>query len=136
MKCNLFSNVLLNSVVSEMLESRRASRISRIDDSVLRSLNTSVDGEAGRCNETQDIRDINDILGPLPKVPDSTGNWSRRISTNSEIYEEIGDTHRYVEKKELSADFLDKKKILTTKMFTATSIESRRERPLHLAFMK
>lgn len=80
-----------------MLESRRASRISKIDDSVLRSLNSSVD--AGRFNDTQDIRDINDILGPLPKVPDSNINWSRRISTTSEIYEEIGDgnlTHRYV----------------------------------------
>lgn len=74
-----------------MLELRRASRISKIDDSVLRSLNTSVNTDEPRCNETQDIRDINDILGPLPKVPDSNINWSRRISTASEIYEEIGD---------------------------------------------
>lgn len=85
----------------EMLESRRASRISRIDDSVIRSLNSSVDCNAGKCNDTQDIRDINDILGPLPKLPDSNVNWSRRISTTSEIYEEIGDgnhTHRYVKR--------------------------------------
>lgn len=86
----------------EMLESRRASRISRMDDSVLRSLNSSIDCDAGRCNDTQDIRDINDILGPLPKLPDSNVNWSRRISTTSEIYEEIGDAnlyHRYVKRK-------------------------------------
>ncbi len=79
---------------TEMLEMRRASRISRTDDSVLRStMNTSGDFDAGKCNDTQDIRDINDILGPLPKLPDSNVNWSRRISTTSEIYEEIGD-HR------------------------------------------
>lgn len=85
-----------------MLESRRASRISRIDDSVLRSLNTTIDTNAERFNETQDIRDINDILGPLPKVPDSNTNWSRRASNTSEIYEEIVDgdhSNRYVQKK-------------------------------------
>ncbi|KAJ6642776.1 hypothetical protein Bhyg_07730, partial [Pseudolycoriella hygida] len=75
----------------EMLESRRASRISKVDENV--SLNSSTD--EGRCNDTQDIKDINDILGPLPKLPDSNINWSRRISTASEIYEEIGDgNHR------------------------------------------
>lgn len=86
-ECDLYS--------SEMLESRRASRASRIDDSVVRSLNSSLDCEAGICNDTQDIRDINDILGPLPTLPDSNIDWSRRVSTTSEIYEEIGDA-RYV----------------------------------------
>lgn len=122
--------------VLEMLESRRASRISRIDDSVLRSLNSSVDCDAGRCNETQDIRDINDILGPLPKVPDPNINWSRRISTTSEIYEEIGDgnpAHRYVKKNEFS---LQRMICSNCTMFTAMPIERCRERPLHPAFMK
>lgn len=82
-----------------MLESRRASRLSKIDESILRSLNASVNANAAQCNDTQDIRDINDILGPLPKVPDSSTNWSRRASATSEIYEEIGDgelLQRYV----------------------------------------
>lgn len=74
-----------------MLELRRASRASRIDDSAVRSLNSSIDCDQGICNNTQNIRDINDILGPLPNLPDSNVNWSRRISTTSEIYEEIGD---------------------------------------------
>ncbi|KAG4077172.1 hypothetical protein HA402_016159 [Bradysia odoriphaga] len=90
---NWVQNSIINLEIHrrEMLELRRASRASRIDDSVVRSLNSSVDGEAGICNDTQDIRDINDILGPLPNLPDSSINWSRRISTTSEIYEEIGD---------------------------------------------
>lgn len=75
--------------VLEMLESRRASRISGIDDNVTQSENSCVE----RCNDTQNIRDINEVLGPLPNVPDSNINWSRRVSTTSEIYEEIGD-HR------------------------------------------
>lgn len=37
------------------------------------------------------INDVNDVLGPLPKIPtnNESQNWSRRIS---EIYEEIPDT--------------------------------------------
>lgn len=86
-----FNDSICDFVSAEMLESRRASRVSRIDDdSVLPSLNTSTDSEAGKCNDTQDIKDINDILGPLPKLPDTCTNWSRRVSTTSEIYEEIG----------------------------------------------
>lgn len=46
-------------------------------------------------NETCQVRDVNDILGPLPQVPngfvESEKNWSRRVSGFSEIYEEIID---------------------------------------------
>lgn len=45
-----------------------------------------------RFNETENIRDLNDILGPLPDVPDSSANWSRRVSGVSGIYEEIMDS--------------------------------------------
>lgn len=42
-------------------------------------------------HETQDIKDVNDILGPLPNIPANDPNWSRRLSGMSGIYEEIGD---------------------------------------------
>jgi hypothetical protein len=43
-------------------------------------------------NETNKLRDVREILGPLPQVPnESDENWSRRISTFSGIYEEIVD---------------------------------------------
>lgn len=82
-----------------MLEIRRASRISKTDESISHSLNTTMDPKIPLINDTQDIRDINDILGPLPNVPDSNVNWSRRISGASEIYEEIVEgnpSNRYV----------------------------------------
>lgn len=92
-----------------ILETRRASRVGtgsigeppRFDDS-------TNDGGGGRSavdsmllvsttttsgfNETENIRDLNDILGPLPDVPDSNVNWSRRVSGVSGIYEEIMDS--------------------------------------------
>jgi hypothetical protein len=40
---------------------------------------------------------VYDILGPLPKLPESE-NWSRRISGLSGIYEEIVDPPRRVAK--------------------------------------
>ncbi|CAD7078189.1 unnamed protein product [Hermetia illucens] len=46
---------------------------------------------SGVMEETKSIRDLQDILGPLPKIPDAreSGNWSRRVSGVSGIYEEI-----------------------------------------------
>lgn len=44
-------------------------------------------------NETSKVRDVNDILGPLPQIPngcmDYDRNLSRRMSAFSGIYEEI-----------------------------------------------
>lgn len=53
-------------------------------------------------NETCTVRDVNDILGPLPKIPngfvDSDKNASRRVSGMSGIYEEIVEpSNRFVE---------------------------------------
>lgn len=46
-------------------------------------------------NETSRVRDVNDILGPLPQIPsgfvETDKIWSRRVSGFSEIYEEIID---------------------------------------------
>lgn len=54
---------------------------------------TAVDGEDlgiyQNMNDTDRVKDVNDILGPLPLVPDSDKNWSRRVSGFSGIYEEI-----------------------------------------------
>lgn len=71
----------------EILETRRNSRNSFKDDAA--SITLSLD--SSKFNNTQAIRDINDILGPLPALPDSSINWSRRISGFSGIYEEILD---------------------------------------------
>lgn len=57
-------------------------------DSILLTSATALSG----FNETENIRDLNDILGPLPDVPDSNVNWSRRVSGVSGIYEEIMDS--------------------------------------------
>lgn len=48
------------------------------------------------------MRDVNDILGPLPQIPngcvDYDKNWSRRVSAFSGIYEEILDpANRFVQ---------------------------------------
>lgn len=56
-----------------------------------------IDGEDSgiyqNMNTTSAVRDVNEILGPLPQVPndfvDSDKNWSRRVSAFSGIYEEI-----------------------------------------------
>lgn len=48
-------------------------------------------------NETNRMRDLKDILGPLPQIPlhESDKSWiSRRMSGMSEIYEEIVDISR------------------------------------------
>lgn len=78
------------------METRRASRNTSLLDDSLASMSIA---DASMCsadpvtgfNDTQVIRDINDKLGPLPEVPDSSINWSRRISGFSGIYEEIAD---------------------------------------------
>lgn len=70
----------------EILETRRVSRFERfsVDGSI-----ASMGGASMRFNDTGAIPDLNEILGPLPAVPDSAANWSRRISGVSGIYEEI-----------------------------------------------
>lgn len=39
-------------------------------------------------NDTEKVRDVNDILGPLPQIPNET-ELSQRMSVFSGIYEEI-----------------------------------------------
>lgn len=86
----------------EIHETRRASRYSQLScgDGLFgsltsggggggRSVASSGYGMGGRFNETGNIPDLNEILGPLPAVPDSAVHWSRRISGVSGIYEEI-----------------------------------------------
>lgn len=81
----------------EILETRRASRVgliacaTRLDDTAdtARSIDSML---VPGFNETENIRDLKDILGPLPDLPDSNVNWSRRISGFSGIYEEILDS--------------------------------------------
>lgn len=47
---------------------------------------------ASNINNTQNVKDIKEILGPLPKVPVSLNeSWVRRQSRISGIYEEIGE---------------------------------------------
>lgn len=64
---------------------------------------TTNDGASSIFNDTQIIRDINDKLGPLPDLPDSSINWSRRISGFSGIYEEIADSDASVNNKRKSS---------------------------------
>lgn len=50
-------------------------------------------------NLTSKVRDVIDVLGPLPQVPsdEADKNWSRRMSAFSGIYEEIVEpTNRFV----------------------------------------
>lgn len=69
----------------EIHETRRASRYS----TATRPSTASSTTTASRCNETGYIADLNELLGPLPALPDSASHWSRRISGVSGIYEEI-----------------------------------------------
>lgn len=55
-------------------------------------IDTEDSGIYQNLNETCKVRDVNDILGPLPQLPNGFVNdkdWSRRASAFSEIYEEI-----------------------------------------------
>lgn len=70
------------------METRRASRISKLDDSIDKSFDSI---ELRSNNATAAIKDLKDLLGPLPDLPDSNTHWSRRISGFSGIYEEILD---------------------------------------------
>lgn len=68
---------------SEILQSSRYSRTEQ-----------SIDADFGlyqNLNETHRVRDANEILGPLPRVPNGSDemSWSNRMSTVSGIYEEI-----------------------------------------------
>lgn len=77
--------------MTEILETSRNSRHNFLDES-LASLSIANESTNNTIfNDTQVIRDINDKLGPLPELPDSNINWSRRISGVSGIYEEISD---------------------------------------------
>lgn len=87
----LFLNICL-CLQTEVLQSSRCSRIEQ-------SLADAEDsGIYQNMNETCQIRDVKDILGPLPAVPsgcvgapknNNDKNWSRRMSALSGIYEEI-----------------------------------------------
>lgn len=72
----------------EILESRRASRF-KLEQSMSTTCDESVIYQ--NLDETKNIKDVNDILGPLPKIPESShlDTWSRRVSGLSQIYEEI-----------------------------------------------
>ncbi|CRK95529.1 CLUMA_CG008998, isoform A [Clunio marinus] len=80
----------IQSLETYRREILQSSRCSRIEQSLFE---TDDSGIYQNMNETCKVRDVNDILGPLPKVPnghrDSDKNWSRRVSTMSGIYEEI-----------------------------------------------
>lgn len=72
----------------EILLTRRASRFtgSTMNDTTESYLSVAT-------NSTQTVKDINEILGPLPQVPTSEldHDWLRRQSDMSGIYEEIKD---------------------------------------------
>lgn len=59
------------------------------------SINTTATGEESifyqNLDETSNIKDVNDILGPLPNIPESSIDPRRksRLSGLSQIYEEI-----------------------------------------------
>ncbi|CAO1310374.1 unnamed protein product [Diamesa tonsa] len=69
----------------DILQSSRCSRI-RTEQSLME---TEESGIYQNMNDTNRMKDVNDILGPLPKIPDT--DWSRRVSGISGIYEEIMD---------------------------------------------
>lgn len=73
----------------EILETRRVSRFERFSVDGAGGARAAGSIGSGRFNDTGTIPDLNEILGPLPAVPDSAANWSRRISGVSGIYEEI-----------------------------------------------
>uniref|UniRef100_A0A182JS17 Uncharacterized protein n=1 Tax=Anopheles christyi TaxID=43041 RepID=A0A182JS17_9DIPT len=91
----------------EMMQLRRASRTPMYEiRQEMQPLDPLADGGGASDNmgiyqnldNTQNIMDLQDILGPLPNVPvvertDSSAahNWSRRVSGMSGIYEEIRD---------------------------------------------
>ena len=57
-------------------------------------IDTEDSGIYQNLNDTCQVRDVNDILGPLPQVPfgctdGSDRSWSKRVSSFSGIYEEI-----------------------------------------------
>jgi hypothetical protein len=71
----------------EILQTSRCSRV--MDQSVAE---TEDSGIYQNMNDTDRMRDLNDILGPLPQIPqqESDKSWiSRRMSGMSGIYEEI-----------------------------------------------
>lgn len=94
---NTFNIVFLSSRPTEILQS---SRCSRMEQSLIDAEDSGI---YQNLNETSRVRDVNDILGPLPQIPsgfvDCDKNWSRRVSGFSEIYEEIIDpSTRFVTK--------------------------------------
>lgn len=72
-------------LIIDILQSSRCSRI-RTEQSLME---TEESGIYQNMNDTNRMKDVNDILGPLPKIPDT--DWSRRVSGISGIYEEIMD---------------------------------------------
>lgn len=76
----------------------QSSRCSRIEQSLIDAEDSGI---YQNMNDTCQVRDVRDILGPLPAVPNGCAandkNWSRRVSALSGIYEEITDpTTRFV----------------------------------------
>ncbi|XP_053691445.1 uncharacterized protein LOC128739961 [Sabethes cyaneus] len=74
----------------EILQLRRASRTPICEREIYPDPSDNDLGIYQNLDITQNMVDVREILGPLPNVPDQTGN-SRRISGFSGIYEEISD---------------------------------------------
>jgi hypothetical protein len=89
---------------ADVLLTRRASRITSTNNNNIKAIdaeNTEIDDECfSMYQNLKNVRDVNEILGPLPKTPDAAlqeenlQNWLRRSSGVSEIYEEIDSQNR------------------------------------------
>lgn len=84
---NIF-NAFLFSLLFVSTEILQNSRYSRMEQSLADAEDSGI---YQNLNETSKVRDVNDILGPLPLLPNCDKNWSKRVSAFSEIYEEIVD---------------------------------------------
>lgn len=82
---------------TDILENHRVSRsIVMNADKNADEDESPLDISKSSLNDTQTIRDMNDILGPLPDIPITNGDGCNRLSTRrssgcSGIYEEILD---------------------------------------------
>lgn len=68
----------------------------KIDDKKIKCNGPSVGDKKMTKSRVAQVRDLNDVLGPLPAIPspsmDNSSRWSiRRVSGYSGIYEEIID---------------------------------------------
>lgn len=95
--CFRFSIVFLYFDFVDILENHRISRtILNATRTAEEEMDAQLDISKSSLNDTQTERDMNDILGPLPEIPTSNGEYCNRLSTRrssgySGIYEEILD---------------------------------------------